>query len=276
LWELREIDLYSFQGLLKEEGKEKYGDRYAAWKTDPANFEIDGHFPVRELWERGAECWESILDAEGQDILVVAHNAVIQSMVGNALGLGPEYFRRLAQSNCGLTTFVFNPSQGEDHSVILEQLNQTPAPPLKGNVEMTFNRAVLICSSLPKNKGEVEERGSVAESLAKVLVEEGIKSIWHDSASFSSSLAYEIANILKVKDFNNVFDSTDGNMRSLRGAGTTVLIAEESVIAACVARALQVDGGLGVTLGLSTGGMTLIDFRDQAASIACLNYTAHL
>jgi len=207
LWELREIDLYSFQGLLKEEGKEKYGDRYAAWKTDPANFEIDGHFPVRELWERGAECWESILDAEGQDILVVAHNA---------------------------------------------------------------------CSSLPKNKGEVEERGSVAESLAKVLVEEGIESIWHDSASFSSSLAYEIANILKVKDFNNVFDSTDGNMRSLRGAGTTVLIAEESVIAACVARALQVDGGLGVTLGLSTGGMTLIDFRDQAASIACINYTAHL
>merc|ERR1712216_1006531 len=99
---------------------------------------------------------------------------------------------------------------------------------------MIFNRAVLICSSLPKNKGEVEERGSVAESLAKVLVEEGIESIWHDSASFSSSLAYEIANILKVKDFNNVFDSTDGNMRSLRGAGTTVLIAEESVIAACV------------------------------------------
>ena len=61
--------------------------------------------------------------------------------------------------------------------MILEQLNQTPAPPLKGNVEMTFNRAVLICSSLPKNKGEVEERGSVAESLAKVLVEEGIESI---------------------------------------------------------------------------------------------------
>ena len=90
MWELREIDLYSFQGLLKEEGKEKYGDKYAAWKADPANFEIDGHFPVRELWERGAECWKSILDADGQDVLVVAHNAVNQSMVANALGLGSE------------------------------------------------------------------------------------------------------------------------------------------------------------------------------------------
>ena len=107
-------------------------------------------------------------------------------------------------------------------------------------------------------------------------MEEGIKSIWHDSAAFSSSLAYEIANLLKVKDFDNVFDSTDANMRSLRGAGTTVLLAEESVIASCVAHALQVDGGLGVTLTLSTAGMTLIDFSDQNVSIACINYTAHL
>ncbi|ACO64865.1 predicted protein [Micromonas commoda] len=277
LWELREIDLYSFQGLLKEEGKAKYGDKYAAWKADPANFEIDGHFPVRELWERGAECWKSILDADGQDVLVVAHNAVNQSMVANALGLGSEYFRRLSQSNCGLTTFVFNPYQGEEaHSVILERLNQTPALPLKGNADMTYNRALLICSSLPKDEDEAEERTKVVESLAKVLMEEGIKSIWHDSAAFSSSLAYEIANLLKVKDFDNVFDSTDANMRSLRGAGTTVLLAEESVIASCVAHALQVDGGLGVTLTLSTGGMTLIDFSDQNVSIACINYTAHL
>ena len=277
MWELREIDLYSFQGLLKEEGKEKYGDKYAAWKADPANFEIDGHFPVRELWERGAECWKSILDADGQEVLVVAHNAVNQSMVSNALGLGSEYFRRLSQSNCGLTTFVFNPYQGEEaHSVILERLNQTPALPLKGNADMTYNRALLICSSLPKDEDEAEERTKVAESLAKVLMEEGIKSIWHDSAAFSSSLAYEIANLLKVNDFDNVFDSTDANMRSLRGAGTTVLLAEESVIAMCVAHALQVDGGLGVTLNLSTGGMTLIDFSHQNVSIACINYTAHL
>ena len=86
-WVLREIDLYSLQGSLKQEGKVKFGANYAAWKADPANFEIDGHFPVRELWERGAECWEEVLRAEGEDILVVAHNAVIQAMTANALGL---------------------------------------------------------------------------------------------------------------------------------------------------------------------------------------------
>ena len=32
LWELREIDLYSFQGLLKGEGKERFGEAYATWE----------------------------------------------------------------------------------------------------------------------------------------------------------------------------------------------------------------------------------------------------
>ena len=80
-----------------------------------------------------------------------------------------------------------------------------------------------------------------------------------------------------MNDFDNVFDSTDANMRSLRGAGTTVLLAEESVIASCVAHArCKLMEELGVTLNLSTGGMTLIDFSDQNVSIACINYTAHL
>ena len=57
--------------------------------------------------------------------------------------------------------------------MILERLNQTPALPLKGNADMTYNRALLICSSLPKDEDEAEERTKVAESLAKVLMEGG-------------------------------------------------------------------------------------------------------
>jgi hypothetical protein len=37
----------AMQGLLKHEGKALYGDRYKAWQTAPADFEIDGHSPVR-------------------------------------------------------------------------------------------------------------------------------------------------------------------------------------------------------------------------------------
>ncbi|GKA50233.1 probable 2-carboxy-D-arabinitol-1-phosphatase [Tanacetum coccineum] len=50
--DLREIDLYSFQGLLKHEGIAKYGEAFSMWQKDAPNFNIDGHYPVRELWDR--------------------------------------------------------------------------------------------------------------------------------------------------------------------------------------------------------------------------------
>jgi broad specificity phosphatase PhoE len=123
---LREIDLYSFQGLMKKEGKELYGDAYQTWQKDAANFVIDGHYPVRELWVRAQNCWRSILDNQGSSILVVAHNAVNQALVATATGLGPEYFRQLLQSNCGVSVLDFTPSHSHDGPpyVCLDRLNQ--------------------------------------------------------------------------------------------------------------------------------------------------------
>ena len=93
---LREIDLYSFQGLLKAEGAERHGEAWTAWQRDAANFKIDGHFPVRELWARAGDSWGDVLGgpAGEQNVLVVAHNAVNQALVGSALGLpGPTWAR---------------------------------------------------------------------------------------------------------------------------------------------------------------------------------------
>ena len=44
---LREVDLYSFQGLVKADGKALHGEQYRNWQRQPAAFEIDGHAPVR-------------------------------------------------------------------------------------------------------------------------------------------------------------------------------------------------------------------------------------
>jgi probable phosphoglycerate mutase len=116
------------QGLLKDEGKAKFGDAFRNWQKKADTFSIDGHAPVRELWYRASLAWHSILNPEQQDdpaevadsssssssgngeggvsssdgddwrcALVVAHNAVNQAMIGAALGLPPRYFRRLLQ-----------------------------------------------------------------------------------------------------------------------------------------------------------------------------------
>ncbi|KAH9618857.1 hypothetical protein KSS87_009463 [Heliosperma pusillum] len=115
--DLREIDLYSFQGLLKHEGKEKFGPAFRQWQVDAPNFVIDDHYPVRELWARARSCWDRILANESKSVLVVAHNAVNQALVATAIGLGTEYFRVLLQSNCGVSVLDFIP-RPEDSSEV--------------------------------------------------------------------------------------------------------------------------------------------------------------
>eukprot|EP00850_Spirogloea_muscicola_P010808 SM000065S20157 [mRNA] locus=s65:72480:76395:- [translate_table: standard] len=137
--DLREIDLYSFQGLFKEEGKAKYGEAYKMWQKDAANFEIDGHFPVRELWARAKTCWDIILSSEHESILVVAHNAVNQALVATATG---NYFRKLLQSNCGVSVLDFTPRSSGDGPPY------TPSPPVAAATSggrKAKSRMILVC-----------------------------------------------------------------------------------------------------------------------------------
>lgn len=148
--DLREIDLYSFQGLLKHEGKERFGEAYRQWQKDAANFTIDGHYPVRELWARAKNCWTKILSHNGRSILVVAHNAVNQALVATAIGLGPEYFRRLLQSNCGITVLDFTTSSSFNCPpyICLNRLNQIPNSPVApghSGGRKAKDRVVLVC-----------------------------------------------------------------------------------------------------------------------------------
>lgn len=75
-----------FQGLLKHEGQERYGPAFRQWQVDASNFIIDGHYPVRELWERARSSWTKILAHDSRSVLVVAHNAVNQALVATAIG----------------------------------------------------------------------------------------------------------------------------------------------------------------------------------------------
>eukprot|EP00271_Cylindrocystis_brebissonii_P015575 TRINITY_DN38507_c0_g1_i1.p1 TRINITY_DN38507_c0_g1~~TRINITY_DN38507_c0_g1_i1.p1 ORF type:complete len:603 (+),score=73.93 TRINITY_DN38507_c0_g1_i1:124-1932(+) len=179
LHDLREIDLYSFQGLLKEEGKAKYGAQFSMWQKDAANFEIDKHYPVRELWERASSCWEDILSHPGgRSILVVAHNAVNQALVATATGLGPEYFRQLLQSNCGVSVLDFTPRRqqaGAEHKqggpyVCLNRLNQTPSPPVgaagaSGAGRKAKDRVILLCHGATDSSTKKRFATSDAEDL---------------------------------------------------------------------------------------------------------------
>jgi len=156
---LREIDLYSFQGMDKFSRRAEVSAEYAQWKANPSAFEIDGHAPVRELWYRASLAWQSILcmviaeEAE-DDILVVAHNAVNQALLCTAMGLPPELFRKITQSNAAYSQIAFT-NNGKKMKVCINCTNSFPSVdmlarevlPHSGKAQKFLrHKFVLVCS----------------------------------------------------------------------------------------------------------------------------------
>ncbi|KAL3335947.1 hypothetical protein AABB24_031928 [Solanum stoloniferum] len=213
--DMREIDLYSFQGLLKHEGKAKYGESFRQWQIDAPNFIIDGHYPVRELWARAKSCWDKILVHESKSVLVVAHNAVNQALVATAIGLGTEYFRILLQSNCGVSVLDFTPQpEGGTPNICLNRLNQTPGSPVAGGSSAgrkTSKRIVFVChgvsesdleSSMPyTGNGPLNMLGNIqAQKIAELLLDLKVNTVVSGTKMASVETADTITKVQEAAD----------------------------------------------------------------------------
>lgn len=118
---LKEISLYHLEGLKNVDAKQIYKEEYRIWREDPANFVMNGRYPVQDLWIAARDCWKEILLSPGESFLVVTHKSILRALTCTALGLGPERFRSLDINNGGICVFNFN-TRGE---AMLEALNLT-------------------------------------------------------------------------------------------------------------------------------------------------------
>ncbi|XP_065868470.1 probable 2-carboxy-D-arabinitol-1-phosphatase [Euphorbia lathyris] len=207
--DLREIDLYSFQGLLKHEGMAKFGSAFRQWQVDAPNFNIDGHYPVRELWARARNCWNVILSHPSRCVLVVAHNAVNQALVATAIGLGTEYFRILLQSNCGVSVLDFTPiTEGEPPFICLNRLNQTPSSPVATSAgRKTSKRIILVCHGNTEasydDSGEkpMNMLGNIqSQKTAELLLDLNISTIISSPTNACVETATAIARVQEAAD----------------------------------------------------------------------------
>ncbi|KAJ0810226.1 putative 2-carboxy-D-arabinitol-1-phosphatase [Helianthus annuus] len=210
-YDLREIDLYSFQGLLKHEGIEKYGPAFRQWQKDAPNFNIDGHYPVRELWDRASSCWKKILAHDSGSVLVVAHNAVNQALVATAMGFGTEYFRVLLQSNCGVSVLDFVPRpDGGSPYICLNRLNQTPSSPIGGGSSAgrkASKRIVLVChgsteaSNADAGDTSMNMLGTIqSQKTAELLLDLNVRSIISSPRIVPTETANAIARVQEAAD----------------------------------------------------------------------------
>ncbi|XP_076903890.1 putative 2-carboxy-D-arabinitol-1-phosphatase [Bidens hawaiensis] len=209
--DLREIDLYSFQGLLKHEGIEKYGPAFRKWQKDAPNFNIDGHYPVRELWDRASSCWKKILVHDSSSVLVVAHNAVNQALVATAMGFGTEYFRVLLQSNCGVSVLDFVPRpEGGSPYICLNRLNQTPSSPIAAGSSAgrkADKRIVLVChgsteaSNSDAGDTSMNMLGTIqSQKTAELLLDLNVNSIISSPRIAPTETANAIARVQQAAD----------------------------------------------------------------------------
>ncbi|XP_057544241.1 probable 2-carboxy-D-arabinitol-1-phosphatase isoform X1 [Amaranthus tricolor] len=118
---LKETHLFFLEGMKNEDAKKRYPKEYTTWREDPVNFNVNGKYPIRDLWVAAAEAWREILLSPGESFLIVTHKSKLRALVCTALGLGPERFRAIDINNGGICVFNVN-KKGE---AMLHSLNMT-------------------------------------------------------------------------------------------------------------------------------------------------------
>jgi len=78
------------------EAKKKYPELYTSWREDPANFNVDGIYPIRELWVTAREAWREILSTPVTTSLIYVYAFYYLNCTLNPLILtvssGGKYF----------------------------------------------------------------------------------------------------------------------------------------------------------------------------------------
>lgn len=129
---LREIDLYDWEGKHKSEVEEKFPRSYKAWiEGDPENFRVNDadqlRQPLFELFQRARKVWneihQCILQQEkeinsheqpthiSKTCLIVSHGSLGQALLGTAFGQHASFFRSYEIPNCGVIEIEWDKDQ---------------------------------------------------------------------------------------------------------------------------------------------------------------------
>ncbi len=142
---LKEINLPLWEGISFAEAQAKFPKETEDWRNRPQDFcmqvpkgdEFEPFYPVRSLYQQAKDFWQTLLSAHpGQTVLLVAHSAINRALISTAIGLGPEKFTSLHQSNCAISVLNFN--NGWETPAQIESMNLTdhlgdPVPPMRSH-----------------------------------------------------------------------------------------------------------------------------------------------
>ncbi|MEL7037077.1 MAG: histidine phosphatase family protein [Cyanobacteria bacterium J06592_8] len=110
---LTEINMTAWQGLTYKYVRANLTEDYQCWQRTPHLFSFNLpsgkiYFPLKELYQKAQQFWQDILSKhQGQRILVVAHGGTNRALISTAIGLDPQYYHTLQQSNTCINILEF-------------------------------------------------------------------------------------------------------------------------------------------------------------------------
>jgi phosphoserine phosphatase len=126
--DLREINLLEWEGMLFKDVETQNPENFQHWQTQPHLIKMTGptgdFYPVRELYDQARQFWQTVLPHHANEtMLIVAHSGINRALINTAIGLPPEAYQVMNQSNCGIS--VLNFAGGWGDQVQIEALNLT-------------------------------------------------------------------------------------------------------------------------------------------------------
>ena len=109
-----EVDLPLWEKMRKDEVQVKYEQEYRAWKEQPDKFKMvlpDGqeHYPVLSLYDQAKQFWQSLISQyQNKTVLIVAHNGINRCLIMSAVGITPDRYHSIQQSNCCVNVLNFS------------------------------------------------------------------------------------------------------------------------------------------------------------------------
>ncbi len=98
--EFDEIYLPHWDGLTKDEIRNRFGDEYPTWLSAPHRFRVEGCETIARVQERALAGINRILRHNpGGDVVLVTHLIVVRALLTAAAGKGLDAFRSFKMAN---------------------------------------------------------------------------------------------------------------------------------------------------------------------------------
>ncbi|KST67927.1 histidine phosphatase family protein [Mastigocoleus testarum] len=303
-WDLREIDLHGWQGLPLQYVQEQFADDYRCWRQRPHEFRMEVVpnqsssvnlkqycFPVLDLYERAQKFWEEILPHHvGQTLLLVGHSGINRALIATALGLTPDRYHAMQQSNCGISILNFpggdcfaDTQRAYPQQVQIEALNLTTQlgetlPKPKGNSQGL--RLLLVPSGdtdpqnvNPQNINPQNINPQPIQKLAKFLEKVSIEFSISGDIGNSQILAEQILQYHRAtvqlqvlrEDFPQIWQKTIEAKNSVSSSKFTS--SDRLVTGLVVARTSIIKSLIGQVLGLNSDELCNLQVYRETISV---------